>query len=171
MIFPHHITEDFMPRKRTSTDTPSAENTNVTPDSPAPLTAAAATEPPVSPPSEPAAENTGGRSFAERVGQNKRAAIPDPFGIAADYIAGVRLFESKQHGEVAIKFNEKPGKAVLDKMHEARWQWNPADRIWAHPVRPGSALSTRIEAEQLYQEVREIIRREKGLETGPEVPF
>jgi hypothetical protein len=171
MIFPHHSMEDFMPRKRTSTDTPSTENTNVTPDSPATETAAAVAEPPASPPSEPAAENPGGRTFAERVGQNKRAAIPDPFGIAADYIAGVRLFESKRDGQVAIKFDEKPGPDILAKMHEARWQWNPVDRIWAHPIRPDSATSTRIAAEQLYQEVRHMIRQAKGLGSGPEVPF
>ena len=33
-----------------------------------------------------------GQSFAERVGQRKVTFASDPFGIAADYVAGVQLF-------------------------------------------------------------------------------
>ena len=117
-----------------------------------------------------------GQSFADRVGQKKWVAAPDPFGIARDNLAGVRLFESKQDRQMAIKFGEgrpedKPSQAVIDKMKEAGYRWNPADRIWAHPVRPDSAMSTRIEAERLYQEVCQMIRQEKGIEAGQEVPF
>jgi hypothetical protein len=113
-------------------------------------------------------------SFADRVGQKKWTPAPDPFGIATDYLAGVRLFESKQDRQMAIKFGEgrpedKPSQAVIDTMKEAGYRWNPADRIWAHPVRPESAMSTRIEAERLYQEVRQMIRQEKGIEDGPEI--
>jgi hypothetical protein len=32
-------------------------------------------------------------------------------------------------------------------------------------------MSTRIEAERLYQDVCKMIRQEKGIETSPEVPF
>ena len=72
---------------------------------------------------------------------------------------------------MAIKFGEgrpedKPSQAVIDRMKEAGYRWNPSDRIWAHPVRADSAMSTRIEAERLYQEVRQMIRQEKGIETG-----
>ena len=125
----------------------------------------------------PAAEaKPEGQSFADRVGQRKWVAAPDPFGIATDNLAGVRLFESKQDRQMAIKFGEgrpedKPSQAVIDKMKEAGYRWNPADRIWAHPVRADSAMSTRIDAERLYQEVRQMIRQEKGIETGQEVPF
>ncbi len=112
-----------------------------------------------------------GPSFAEKVGQRKRVTAPDPFPIAGDYLAGVRLFESKDDRQMAIKFDEKPSQAVLDKMHEARWEWKSADRIWAQPVRPESAMSTRIEAERLYQEVRNMVRQGKGIEAGREVPF
>ena len=115
-------------------------------------------------------------SFAERVGQKKRVSAPDPFGIATDYLAGVRLFESKQDRQMAIKFGEgrpedKPSQAVIDTMKEAGYRWNPSDRIWAHPVRSESAMSTRIEAERLYQDVRQMIRQEKGIEAGPEIPL
>jgi hypothetical protein len=77
--------------------------------------------------------------FADRVGQKKSVAAPDPFGIAIDNVAGVRLFESKLDRQMAIKFGEgrpedKPSQAVIDKMKAAGFRWNPADRIWAHPV-------------------------------------
>ena len=116
-------------------------------------------------------------SFAERILDRKTwVAAPDPFGIAVDNVAGVRLFESKRDRQMAIQFGEgrpedKPSQAVIDKMKEAGFRWNPADRIWAHPVSSDSAMRTRIEAERLYQEVREMIRHEKGIETGREIPF
>ena len=122
----------------------------------------------------PAAEaNVDGQGFADKVGQRKWVAAPDPFGIAKDTLAGVSLFESKQDRQMAIKFGEgrpedKPSQAVIDTMKEAGYRWNPADRIWAYPVRSESAMSTRIEAESLYQDVCKMIRQEKGIDTGPE---
>lgn len=111
-------------------------------------------------------------SFADRVGRtNDRVASPDPFKIAGDYLAGVHLFESRQDRQTAIKFDEKPSQPVLDKLKEAGYRWNASDRIWAHPVQQGSALGTRIDAERLYQEVRDVIRQEKGIDAGHEVPF
>ena len=121
----------------------------------------------------PAAEsNSEGPSFAERVGQRKWTPAPDPFGIATDYQAGVSLFESKRDSRMAIKFGEgrhedKPSQAVIDRMKEAGYRWHPSQRIWAHPVRSESAMGTRIEAERLYQDVCNMIRQEKGIESGP----
>jgi hypothetical protein len=129
----------------------------------------------VEPPAPEASGNS--QSFAERVGgPRKWTPDPDPFGIAKDNLAGVRLFESKQDRQVAIKFGEgrpedKPSQAVIDTMKEAGFRWNPADRIWAYPVSPESARSTRIEAERLYQQVCKMIRQEKGIGAGQEVPF
>jgi hypothetical protein len=159
MISPHITKEDLhmTSRKRT-------------PDQTSTETTTAVVEP-------PAAETTTDRpSFAERVGQTKRVSAPDPCGIATDNLAGVRLFESKRDRQMAIKFGEgrpedKPSQAVIDTMKEAGYRWNPSDRIWAHPVDAESAMSTRIEAERLYQEVRQMIRQEKGIQTGQEVPF
>ena len=115
-------------------------------------------------------------SFAERVGRNERSRTPDPFGIAADYVAGVQLFESKRDRQMAIKFGEgrpedKPSQAIIDRLKEAGFRWNSADKIWAHPVNPDSAMSDRIEAERVYQEIRGMIRAEKGIGDGPNVPF
>jgi len=136
-----------------------------TPDEKSTETTTAVAEPPVA---EVSAEKP---SFAEKVGQKKRPTAADPYGIAGDYLAGVRLFESKQDRQMALKFEEKPSQAVIDTLKEADYRWNPVDRIWAHPVRSDSAMSTRIEAERLYQEVRQMIRQEKGIEAGQEVPF
>src|ERR1700683_5267695 len=104
--------EDHMSRKRTP-DEKSTENTT---------TATAEI---------PAAETTGnGHSFADKVGQKSWVPAPDPFGIATDNLAGVRLFESKQDRQMAIKFEDKPSQAVIDTMKEAGFRWNPAARIW-----------------------------------------
>ena len=123
--------------------------------------------------SSSAEANTDAQGFADKVGQKKRPAVPDPFGIATDAFAGVRLFESKQDRQVAIMFGkgrpeDKPSQAVIDRVKEAGYKWDPADRIWAYPVRAESAMSTRIEAESLYQELCKMIRQEKGIEAGPE---
>jgi len=111
-------------------------------------------------------------SFVERLGErNNRITAPDPFGIASDFAAGVRLFESRQDRLMAIKFDEKPGQEVIDKLKDSGFRWNPRDKVWVHPIRVESARTTRIEAERLYQEVRQMIRQDKGIESGQEVPF
>ena len=146
-----------MPRKRTP-DQPTAEAETT-------LTTTVA---------EPAPESNGEQkpSFVERLGErNNRIIVPDPFGIASDLAAGVRLFESRQDRLMAIKFDEKPSQEVIDKLKDSGFRWNPSDKVWVHPVRIESARATRIEAERLYQEVRQMIRRDKGIESGQEVPF
>jgi hypothetical protein len=152
-----------MSRKRTPDEKPAEESTAVA-------------EPPAAANDNAPAANDNQPSFAERVGQRPRVSAADPFGIAHDNVAGVRLFESRQDRQMAIKFGEgrledKPSQAVIDKLKEAGYRWNPLDKIWAHPVWPASAMSTRINAERLYQEVCKMIRQEKGIEAGPEVPF
>jgi len=151
-----------MSRKRTP-DQPST-------DSETPTASEAAASTTVEPPAADAAAP--GPSFAERIQQERKGAkLPDPFGIATDALAGVRLFESRQDRQMAIKFDEKPSQDIIDLLKEEGYRWNPRDKIWAHPVRSESARATRIEAEQLYQEVRSMIRHDKGIEAGPEVPF
>ena len=140
---------------------------NRTPDQESTETTTAVAEPPA------AETKPEGQNFADRVGQRKWVSAPDPFGIATDNLAGVRLFESKRDRQMAIKFGDgrpedKPSQAVIDTMKEAGYRWNPSDRIWAHPVRPESAMGTRIDAERLYQDVCKMIRLDKGIEDGPE---
>jgi hypothetical protein len=147
-----------MSRKRTPDEQPTESSTAVA-------------EPPAAANDNAPAANDNQPSFAERVGQRQRVSAADPFGIASDNIAGVRLFESRRDRQMALKFEEKPSQAVIDFLKEAGYRWNPVDRIWAHPVRPDSAMTTRIEAERLYQEIRQMIRQEKGIESSQEVPF
>jgi hypothetical protein len=161
-----------MSRKRKSDQTPPTE------------TPTAIAEPPVAElaPAEPAAiqppvpeSRPDPQGFAERVGQKKWTPAPDPFGIATDKVAAVRLFESLDDRQVAIKFGDgsreqKPSQAVIDRMKEARFRWNPEHRVWTYPVTPDTRRAVRIDAEKLYQEVSQMIRREKGID-GQEVPF
>ena len=142
-----------MSRKRTPDQEPQAETTTAVVEPPAPET------------------NGNGKSFAERVGQTKRLTVPDPFELATDVVAGVHLFESRQDRQMAIKFDEKPSQAVLDKLHEARCRWKASDKIWTYPIRPDSARTTRIDAQRLYDEVRNMVRQDKGVPAGPEIPF
>jgi hypothetical protein len=151
-----------MSRKRSKDEKPSESTATPTTEQTPAETATA--EP-------PAEAKPDSQSFADKVGQRKYVPAPDPFGIATDKLAGVRLFESKQDRQMAIKFEDKPSQAVIDMLKESGYRWNPTDRIWAHPVRPESAMSTRIEAEQLYQEVRLMIRQEKGIDPAQEIPF
>ncbi len=77
---------------------------------------------------------------------------------------------------MAIKFGEgryedKPSQAVIDRLKQSGYRWNPSDRIWAHPVESKSAMSTRIEAKRLYDDVCQMIRDEKGIESNPDLPF
>jgi hypothetical protein len=143
---------------------------NKTPDQESPETATV-----VADPSAPDA-GTEPRSFAERVGRRKPVSGPDPFEIAVDVAGGVRLFESKRDRQVAIKFGEgraedKPSQAVIDKLKQAGFRWNRTDKIWARPVTADAAMSVRIEAERLYQEIRGMIRQEKGIEAEQGVPI
>ena len=135
-----------------------------TPDQESPETTTAAADPPA------AEAKPEGKSFADRVGQRKRVSIPDPFPIATDRVVGIKLFEDKRERQMVIKFDDKPTQAVIDMLKEGGYRWNSKERVWTHPVEPDSANTTRIEAEWLYQEIRHIIRQEKGIDPAPELP-
>lgn len=159
-----------MARKRTPKDsTPSETPTPVQPEPDQQPEVPVATAEPEPPASEASEENP---SFVQRLQQQRgRTIAADPFGIAGDYEAGVRLFESRRNRLVAIKFEEKPGQDVLDLVKSAGYRWNANDFMWVHPIAADSAMTTRIDAERLYQEVRGMIRQAKGIESGQEVPF
>ena len=111
-------------------------------------------------------------TFVDRVGErNSRAVRPNPYTIALDNDAGVRLFESRRDRVMAIKFDEKPAQPVIDMVKAAGFQWKPTDQVWTRPVRGDSAMATRIDAERLYQEVRQMVRQDKGIDAGQDIPF
>lgn len=146
------------PRNRTP-DKDSTENSTANPESQS-ATAVA---------DKPGAEGgENATSFAERVGEKNYKPLPDPFGIATDYLAGVRLMENKKDRTMAIQFGDgsaesKPSREVIDMVKAAGYHWNPSERLWTHPIRYETAMTTRIEADRLYQEVCQQIRQEKGL--------
>ena len=97
----------------------------------------------------PSAEvSTVEQTFVDRVGPKKGNLPPDPFGP-----------------------EDKPSQAIIDKMKDAGFRWSSEDRVWTKPVRFESSMTTRIDAERLYQDVRQAIRQEKGIESSKEVPF
>lgn len=167
---PDDVMEDYMARKRTPKDsTPSETPTPVQSEPEQQLAAPVATTESEAPAPE-AAE--GQPSFVQRIQRQRgRAITSDPFGIAGDVEAGVRLFESRRFRQMAIKFEEKPSQEVLDLVKSAGYRWNANDFMWVHPMKADSDMTTRIEAERLYQEVRGMIRQAKGIESGQEVPF
>lgn len=159
-----------MARKRTPKDSiPSETPTPVQPEPEQQVDAPVATAEVEAPAPEASEQQP---SFVQRIQQQRgRAIASDPFGIAGDYEAGVRLFESRRNRLMAIKFEEKPGQEVLDLVKSAGYRWNANDYMWVHPIEADSAMTTRIDAERLYQEVRGMIRQAKGIESGQEVPF
>lgn len=111
-------------------------------------------------------------SFVERLQRERgKYHVPDPFGIATDNVAGVRLFENRQDRLMVIKFDEKPNPDVLNHLKDAGFRWNPRDKVWVSPIRPDNARAIRIEAERVYQAVSSMIRQEKGIGSSPEIPF
>ena len=161
MEWSNSIMEDLMPRKRTpdqaSTETESQPTTEVS--------TAATPQPETETPEQ-------SQSFAERIRQQRGWNVgSDPFGIAGDYVVGVRLFEKRRDRQMAIKFEDKPGQDVRDRMKDAGYRWNSRDMMWVKPFEADTAMTTRIEAERLYQEVRDMLRQEKGIEAGQEIPF
>jgi len=164
-----------MSRKRTQQPTNTSTDNNDTTATTAtmePEQAAIAAEPTAMPPAVPPQESFVERLLRER-GPRKDSEnrIPDPFGIASDYAAGVHLFENRQDRLMVIKFDEKPSADVLNRLKDSGFRWNPRNKVWVTPIRPDSARAIRIEAERAYQSVSSMIRQEMGIESGPEVPF
>lgn len=110
--------------------------------------------------------------FVARLTQQRNPGkVPAPFNIASDYEAGVRLFENRRARQMAIQFEQKPSPDVLSHLKEAGFRWNNKDQVWSRTVFPEEALQIRIAAERTYQEVRQMIRQERGLGESPEIPF
>ena len=79
---------------------------------------------------------------------------------------------TRRDRHMAIKFEEKPQSAPCSTgMKESGYRWNSRDMVWVKPFEADTAMTTRIEAERLYQEVRDMLRQEKGIEAGQDIPF
>lgn len=102
----------------------------------------------------------------------ERKYAPDPFVFAGDYAAGVRLLENRRFRRSEIEFLEgKPSQPVLDQLKADGFRWSPNEKVWSRPVGVKDAYATRVEAERTFNQVAQMIREEKGLETGSRTPF
>lgn len=96
-----------------------------------------------------------------------RKLAPDPFPIATDSAAGVKLREHRRFRRAEIEFADgKPSQPVIDKLKADHFQWNSQDKLWVRPIKGEDKMATRIEAERTYQDVVALIREEKGLTTA-----
>lgn len=166
-----------MARKRTPKDTSPTENQSqpveATPTSTDPIepAATAVMEPPVPQVAETPA-TAPEPTFVERLTRQRNPGIAsDPFGIAGDYEAGVRLFENRRERLMVIKFEQKPSTEVLSRLKDSGFRWNPREQVWVHPIYPDEARRIRIEAERTYQAARQMIREDRGLGENAQIPF
>lgn len=104
--------------------------------------------------------------------EQQRKYAPDPFAIAGDYEAGVKLLESRRFRRAEITFADgKPSQAVLDQLKADGFRWNPDDKVWTRPIGREDAMATRIEAERTYKAVVDQMRQDKGLPVAEKAPF
>lgn len=104
-----------------------------------------------------------GTSFSEKVGKREYKPVADPFGIATDCLAGVRLSESKRYGKMLLAFEEKPSSEVTATLKDAGFRWEPLEKVWTLSTRE-NPMSARIEAERVWKEVSKQIRTERGID-------
>ena len=106
---------------------------------------------------------TNGTSFAEKVGKKEYKPAPDPFGIATDYVAGVRLSESRRYGKMLLAFDEKPTPEVTAKLKDAGFRWEPLEKVWTLSTRE-NPMTARIDADRVWKEVSNMIREQRNIE-------
>ncbi len=112
------------PRNRTP-DKDSAENSTAVAEQPGADAATTAADQPHT----EGGDNAPG--FAERVGEKTYKPLPDPFGIAADYLAGVRLMENKKERTMAIQFGDGSTEA---KPSQERHRHGQSGRLPLEPL-------------------------------------
>ena len=87
---------------------------------------------------------------------------PNPFGVRADVVAGVRLQEDKRYRQMQLKFDAKPSDEVRHAVREAGFQWRSHEQVWSKPIDPDRGWQTRAAAEALFDRVAGLIRTALG---------
>lgn len=87
---------------------------------------------------------------------------PNPFGIRADVVAGVRLQEDKRYRQMQLKFDARPSDEVRHAVREAGFQWRTHEQVWSKPIDRDQGWRTRAGAEELFDRVTTLIRTEHG---------
>jgi hypothetical protein len=102
------------------------------------------------------------RQPGDEPAEPKRSFAPDPFAIAIDAAAGVRLAESRRNRQLQLSFDDKPPQAVTELVKEHGFRWNGQEKHWTLPLRGPSAYQDRVDGERLFQEVAKTLREAKG---------
>ena len=87
---------------------------------------------------------------------------PNPFGIRGDRVAGVMLAEDRRFRQMQLRFDVKPSDDIRKAVGEAGFQWRAAEKVWSKQIDPAEGWRTRVEAQELYEHIREILRAERG---------
>ena len=87
---------------------------------------------------------------------------PNPFGIRADVVAGVRLQEDKRYRQMQLKFDARPSDEVRQAVRDAGFQWRSQEQVWSKRIDPDQGWRTRAGAEDLFDRVTTLIRTEHG---------
>jgi hypothetical protein len=98
--------------------------------------------------------------------QGTKTAWAKRFGSWTDNLAGVHLTEDRQNRRMLIQFDEKPSAEVraLLKGEPYGYRFDAEDKAWYKPINPAKPRQVREDADNLFLEVANLIRKEKGLE-------
>lgn len=124
--------------------------------------ATAATQTPAEPPAvtlthsvpEPDAAPAGDAAEPAKPGS------PNPFGVRADYQAGVHLLEDRKFRQMQLRFDAKPADPIRQAMAEAGFRWRSAEGVWTKQIEAGAEWRTRADANALFDRVTALIRDE-----------
>lgn len=87
---------------------------------------------------------------------------PNPFGIRADVVAGVRLQEDKRSRQMQLKFDARPSDEVRQAVRDAGFQWRSQEQVWSQRIDPDQGGRTRASAEALFDRDTTLIRTDQG---------
>jgi hypothetical protein len=89
------------------------------------------------------------------------------FGSNLDMQAGVHLVEDRPNKRMTIQFAEKPSAEVLAvvKGEEYGYRYDTDEKLWYKRINQAKPRQSRAEADELYFQVVDMIRAEKGLPT------
>jgi hypothetical protein len=103
--------------------------------------------------------------------------LPDPrsidqISLEADSRKGakMRLLRSYRNKDVWIQFEKKPDKEITEQLKVDGFRWEPraeaGDRLgaWVKPLEPGREIRIMLDAERLFKDLGNQIRKNNGLE-------
>lgn len=103
--------------------------------------------------------------------------LPDPMGEYTIALTGdaqngpqMRSFRNRRQHLMAIRFDEKPEKDVIDQLHEHRWRWQNEDKVWTKPLGDTPGVAHR-QAQELFEKISSLIwTRKQGRKPSLHTP-